>query len=117
MNCAVLRRTKVIVAGLSLAFLAISAGLATGTTDVARKAAGKALLESRCGRCHAIEAAGKSPLRSAPPLHDVYRQYPIEQLAFELSEGMGSRHKQMPQIPFSTEQVEQILDYLGSIAD
>lgn len=100
-----------------MAFLAVPAGLAMGTTEAARKADAKVLLEKNCGRCHAIEATGKSPLGSAPPLRDVYRQYPIEQLAFELSEGMGSRHKEMPQVQFSTEQVEQILDYLGSITD
>ena len=117
MDSAELKRTTRIVATLSLAFLAVPAGSATGKPDEAGQADGKALLESRCGRCHAIEAAGKSPLRSAPPLRHVYRRYPIEQLAFELSEGMGSRHKGMPQIQFSTEQVEQILDYLNSIAD
>ena len=56
-------------------------------------------------------------LQTSPALRDVYRQYPIEQLVFELPEGMGSRHKEMPQIQFSTEQVQQTLDYLGSIAD
>jgi mono/diheme cytochrome c family protein len=78
---------------------------------------GRTILESRCGRCHAIGKTGKSPLGNAPPLRDIYRQYPIERLEFELSEGIGSRHKAMPQIQFSSEQIDKILTYLQSISE
>ena len=84
--------------------------LAADTTDKA--AAGKALLELRCGRCHAIEKTGRSPIPNAPSLRAVFQQYPRERLEFELSEGVGSRHKDMPQIQFSSEQIEAILQYL-----
>jgi cytochrome c len=78
---------------------------------------GKTILQKMCGRCHSIERAGQSPLRNAPTLRDIYRRYPIERLEFELSEGIGSRHKEMPQIQFSSEQIEKILTYLQGIAD
>ncbi len=59
---------------------------------------GKALLGKNCGRCHAIEAKGDSPLPQAPPLREVYLKYPIDQLEEGFAEGMGSRHRDMPQI-------------------
>src|SRR5581483_139213 len=78
-------------------------------------ASGKALLEAHCARCHSIEASGASPLPKAPPLREVYLKYPIEQLEEGFAEGMGSRHRDMPQIPFSEDEVEAILVYLGGI--
>jgi len=77
--------------------------------------AGKALLEKNCSRCHAIEAKDESPLPQAPPMREVYLKYPIDQLEEGFAEGMGSRHRDMPQIQFSPEQVAAILNYLGSI--
>ena len=76
---------------------------------------GKSILAAHCGRCHSLEAAGASPLPQAPPLREVYLRYPIDQLEEGFAEGMGSRHRDMPQIQFSAEQVAAILNYLGSI--
>jgi cytochrome c len=76
---------------------------------------GKALLETNCGRCHSIDATGASPLPQAPPLREIYLKYPIDQLHEGFAEGMGSRHRDMPQIPFSDDQVAAILNYLGGI--
>jgi mono/diheme cytochrome c family protein len=89
----------------------------TGATSAARAGEidGKAILETNCGRCHAIDAKNESPLAQAPPLREVYLRYPIDQLEGGFAEGMGSRHRDMPQIQFSDEQVAAILSYLGSI--
>jgi mono/diheme cytochrome c family protein len=76
---------------------------------------GKMLLEKNCSRCHSIDATGQSPLAQAPPLREIYLKYPIEQLEYGFAEGMGSKHREMPQIQFSNEQVSAILNYLGSI--
>src|SRR5688572_24194485 len=78
--------------------------------------AGKTLLEEHCGRCHSIGATGASPLHQAPPLRDVYLRLPIEALETGLAEGLGSRHRDMPQLQFSSEEVSDILQYLGSIS-
>jgi cytochrome c len=95
-----------------LTLLPISAGgaLATGS-----EIDGKAILEKNCSGCHSIEATGASPLKGAPPLREIYLRYPIEQLEYGFAEGMGSKHRDMPQIQFSTEEVSAILNYLGSI--
>lgn len=76
---------------------------------------GKSILAVHCGRCHSLDATGASPLPQAPPLRDVYLKYPIDQLEEGFAEGMGSKHRDMPQIQFSAEQVAAILNYLGSI--
>lgn len=76
---------------------------------------GRTILETHCGRCHAIDTTGPSPLPQAPPLREVYLSYPIDQLEQGFAEGMGSRHRDMPQIQFSDDQVAAILGYLGSI--
>lgn len=99
-----------------LAFLAMCIGRALAADGAAAEIDGKALLRKNCGRCHSIEAAGESPLKQAPPLRDVYLKYPVEKLEFELAEGMGSRHRDMPQIQFSAEQVAGILTYLSGLA-
>jgi len=96
---------------LALLMFGASAALAAGSDD----SAGKALLEKNCGRCHSLEATGTSPLPQAPPLREVYLKYPIDQLEEGFAEGMGSRHRDMPQIQFSEDQVAAILDYLGRI--
>lgn len=92
------------------AFNASGAWAAESETDE-----GRAILQTNCGRCHGLEATAASPLPQAPPLRDVYLKYPIDQLEGGFAEGMGSRHRGMPQIQFSPEQVAAILAYLGSI--
>jgi mono/diheme cytochrome c family protein len=79
-------------------------------------ARGKAILDTNCGRCHAIEAAGDSPLETAPPMRDIYTKFPARELEEELKEGKVSRHREMPQIAFSDEDVEAILAYLYGLA-
>ena len=75
-----------------------ASGALAAATDAT---AGKALLEKNCGRCHSLDATGTSPLPQAPPLREVYLKYPIDQLEEGFAEGMGSRHRDMPQIQFS----------------
>lgn len=77
---------------------------------------GKVILQEKCGRCHAIEAVGESPLKKAPPMRDIYARFAPRELQAELSEGMVSKHKEMPQIDFSDEDVNAILAYLYALA-
>jgi cytochrome c len=111
---------KHVQAGLALFCMALCAfgnvaSLAAGNADDAPL--GKAVLEKHCARCHSVEKSGASSLREAPPLREVYLQYPIERLEFELAEGIGSRHQDMPQVQFSTEEISAIIEYLSSISD
>ena len=87
---------------------------AAGVSAVATR--GKVILQEKCGRCHAIEAVGESPLKNAPPMRDIYGRFNPRELQAELSEGKVSRHKEMPQIDFSDEDVYAILTYLYALA-
>jgi mono/diheme cytochrome c family protein len=77
---------------------------------------GKVLLQKNCGRCHAVERVGASPLKGAPAMRDIYVRFSPRELQAELSEGMVSRHREMPQIDFSDEDVDAILAYLYALA-
>lgn len=91
-----------------------------GTLDAAvsskSAARGKIILQEKCGRCHAIEAVGESPLKIAPPMREIYARFAPRELRAELAEGMVSKHREMPQIDFSDEDVDAILAYLYSLA-
>jgi mono/diheme cytochrome c family protein len=99
------------VAVAVLPWTAVQAG--DGSALAAR---GKTILEKSCGRCHAIDAADESPLKIAPPMRDIYMKFAVRELEEELKEGKVSRHKEMPQISFSDEDVEAILTYLYGLA-
>jgi cytochrome c2 len=77
---------------------------------------GKSILLEKCGRCHAVEAVGESRLKNAPPMRDIYGRFAPRELEAELQEGMVSKHKQMPQIEFSQEDVAAIMAYLYELA-
>jgi mono/diheme cytochrome c family protein len=100
------RRWQTTVPGLLLVLIGAGASNATENPD------GRTLLEKNCGRCHALTVSAVSPLAAAPNLWTVLRSYPRERLEFELAEGIGSRHREMPQIQFSTEEIRSIVKYL-----
>jgi mono/diheme cytochrome c family protein len=94
----------------------LTIGVGTRTLPKARAPRStERLLQKTCPRCHSIEATGDNPLKGAPPLREVYLKYPIEMLRYDLAEGFGSKHRDMPQIQFSSEQADAILDYLGGL--
>jgi len=74
---------------------------------------GKLLLERSCGRCHAVTLDTKSPIEAAPNLRIVLESYTAERLEFELAEGIGSKHKDMPQVQFKPDEIRDIEDYLA----
>ena len=79
-------------------------------------ARGNVILQEKCGRCHAIGAVGESPLQNAPPMRGIYDRFDLRDLEARLREGIGSVHKDMPQIQFSDEDVYAILSYLYELA-
>jgi mono/diheme cytochrome c family protein len=92
----------------ALACLVVMIGMSGARAADVSTIDGKAILEKHCGRCHSIAATGESALQKAPPLRQIYLSYPIEQLEGGFAEGMGSKHRDMPQIQFSAEEVAAI---------
>jgi mono/diheme cytochrome c family protein len=105
-------RARGLIAGL-LVCLSVTANAADSSQLSSR---GKVILQQNCGRCHAIEAVGDSPLKQAPPMRDIYARFAPRELQAELREGMVSKHRAMPQIDFSDEDVDAILAYLYALA-
>ena len=98
-------------------FLTVAAALAaispaSSQDDLGR---GHALIASHCARCHAIERAGNSPHRQAPPFRTLGQRYPIEALQEALAEGLSTGHPDMPEFVFEPHEVNAILVYLKSI--
>ena len=74
-------------------FLLCLSGASDGADTGKLAARGKAILQEKCGRCHAVEAVGESPLKIAPPMRDIYARFAPRELQEELLEGKVSRHK------------------------
>jgi mono/diheme cytochrome c family protein len=87
---------------------------AAGTAKVAAR--GRAVLQQNCARCHAIDSSGASPMTTAPPLRGIYARFAPRELQAELSEGMVSHFRNMPQIEFASEDVDAIMAYLYQLS-
>jgi mono/diheme cytochrome c family protein len=103
-----------------LVLIAVLSGLcpaaAEAQTQAAdRIAAGRALLEESCARCHSIEQTGASPFEPAPPFRTLGARYPLENLEEALAEGILGGHPAMPEFVFEPEQIDAIIAYLKSL--
>ena len=105
-------QTGLLIVGLLVCLTAT----ANAATSGQLRSRGKALLQEKCGSCHATGAAGTSPLKQAPPMRSIYNRFAPRELQAELREGMVSRHREMPQIDFSDEDVDAILAYLYALS-
>ena len=108
---------RIAVQALSLSIglvLCLPANLDAANLSKAAKR-GKIILQEKCGRCHAVGADDESPLKKAPPMRDIYARFNPRELQAELSEGMVTRHREMPQIEFSAEDVYAIMSYLYAL--
>lgn len=77
---------------------------------------GHEFVAANCGRCHAVERDGDSPLSQAPHFRDLAKHYPLEDLAEALSEGIVTGHKDMPQFQLDQGQVADVIAYLKSLS-
>ncbi len=110
------RRTltlQLIFVQLGLIFAGASTTLAVELAP--SEAAGKAILQHKCGRCHAVDLTGESPLAKAPPFRTLLAKFSVEELKMRLSEGVVSHYRDMPQIDFTSEEITGIIDYLSAL--
>ena len=80
---------------------------AAGSARLAAR--GRVVLQQNCARCHAVDSSGDSPMKSAPPMREIYARFAPRALQAELSEGIVSHFKDMPQIEFASEDVDAIM--------
>ncbi len=79
-------------------------------------ALGKALVETNCARCHAVGADDASTHPEAPPFRDLQKRYPLDALEEAFVEGIAVGHPDMPLFIASPEQIEAIIDYIGTLS-
>ena len=80
-------------------------------------AEGRAIAETLCAPCHAIEGAGPGPNPDAPLFSQFHRRWPVEALAEAMAEGLTVGHGPMPDFVFDQDQIDDLLAYLGSVQD
>ena len=79
---------------------------------------GKALLETMCGRCHAVGERDRSPHADAPP----FRSFGDSKLydndfGQRLQDGLTTIHPDMPTFRFSRTDAEAAVNYLKFIQE
>lgn len=98
---------------LATLLLAAAAMPAVAQDDLV--AAGHALAEEKCARCHAIGAEGESTLPIAPAFRTLSERYPVEDLAEALAEGIVSGHPAMPEFMFEPDEIGALIAYMKSV--
>ena len=96
-------------------FLCLAFPVQAAEKDLTDK--GEVLVKENCSRCHAVGTEGDSPHKEAVPFRTLSANYPIEDLAESLAEGIVSGHPDMPIFVFSPQDVEAIILYLESIQE
>jgi cytochrome c len=76
---------------------------------------GRVFVQTNCAGCHAVGQSGMSPLAAAPPLRELHKRYPVENLAEAFAEGIVTGHPSMPEFRLDTAQIDDLLAYLKSL--
>jgi mono/diheme cytochrome c family protein len=107
------------IAATSSGLLALLALVIGGAGEAGAQASvsarGEAIARQHCARCHAVGAAGQSPMGLAPPFRDLARRYPVEFLAEALAEGIVTGHPAMPRFVFEPREIDALLTYMESL--
>lgn len=100
-----------------IAGMASVAGLLAMSARADDIAEGKALVETNCERCHAVDRLSNSTHPDAPAFRTLSKRYPIDTLEEAFAEGISTGHPDMPQFVATPEQIAAILAYIGSLSD
>ncbi|MCF8706312.1 c-type cytochrome [Rhizorhapis sp. SPR117] len=100
--------------------IAISLLLTGAATFAAAGSAGEVsrghdLAERRCASCHSIGETNASPNRLAPPLRNLYRQYPVDALQPAFLNGLEVGHRDMPRFILTPQEVTDIIAFLHDL--
>ncbi len=106
-------RASAIAKGLLVVIAVQTGGCSEADTDTIDT--GRAALETRCSRCHAIGLEDTSAHAQAPPFREIVRRYPPENLAESLAEGIVSGHPDMPQFVMEPSEIGAVIDYLSTL--
>jgi mono/diheme cytochrome c family protein len=109
-----------LLAALAAALTGVSLGASAASVETngaphGDVAAGHAMAERLCARCHAIAGPGPSPLPLAPPFSSFERKWPVEYLAEAMAEGLVIGHGPMPEFTFTPAEIDDMIAYLHSV--
>jgi cytochrome c len=76
---------------------------------------GQVFVQTNCSGCHSVGHFGDSPLAIAPPFRTFHENYPIDDLAEALAEGIVTGHPSMPQFQLDPGQIEDVISYLKTL--
>ena len=85
--------------------------------DVEAAARGATIARASCAGCHAIEAAGASPMAVAPPFRAIVRRRSSDDLAAAFERGLVTTHPAMPPYVFRANEIHDLTAYLDSLRD
>ena len=98
--------------GAALCLAVSVSSFAGGGPDIE---AGASLAAKLCARCHAIGATGTSPHEAAPQSQTFAQKWPLENLEEALAEGIVVGHPAMPVFELSTDEIDNLIGYLGTL--
>lgn len=115
-------------AAAALLFLAMPAGTLTACMNTdARPAAeaafrapalpGQEIAARLCSGCHAIGRTDQSAHPDALAFRRIALRYPVRSLEEALGEGIFVGHPDMPPFQLEPDDIDDLLDYIGSIQD
>lgn len=108
-----LDRPHVAHALIGVALCLLAASPATALDGAAER--GQSFAKENCARCHAVDVSGASPLKVAPPFVDLAKNFPIDDLADVLAEGVERRHPAMPDFRFDPTDASNLTAYLKTL--
>ena len=109
-----LRGMALAIRSMSLVFLFSIPALALEPAEQR----GLTFVTANCNRCHAVDRVSPSPLGIAPPFRTLHTNYPVENLAEALAEGISVHHtgeRPMPEITLTPEQIDDLLAHLETL--
>jgi cytochrome c len=76
---------------------------------------GRTFALANCSSCHSIDKVSPSPLRIAPPFHELHGRYPVETLEEALAEGIVTGHPNMPEFRLAPDQIGNFIAFLKTL--
>ena len=99
---------------LALAICLIAPGTAAAQMSPSEQR-GQTFVRANCSTCHATDKTSASPLKIAPPFHELHRRYPVESLQEALVEGIRTGHVNMPEFRLDPGQASDVIAFLKSL--
>lgn len=97
--------------------LAVLGATAVAAEERSGVAYGRALVQTTCSRCHAIDDTDTSPHPAAPAFRTLSKRYPLDALEEAFVEGIASGHPDMPEFVATPDQIEAIIAYIGTLQE